>query len=58
MIDYKLVKIVGSIASIPTLKLTLKASMPMLNWLEDFYPYSHHLHNYNEGIKAFLLTLH
>ena len=35
-----------------------KAFMPMLNWLEDFYPYSHHLHEYNEGVKAFLLILH
>ena len=36
----------------------IKASMPLLVWLEDFYPYTHHLHPYNDGIKLFLLTLH
>ena len=54
----KLVTIAGTIASIPTLRVMIKASMPLLVWLEDFYPYTHHLPPYNDGIKLFLLTLH
>ena len=57
-LDIKLVTIVGTIASIPTLRIMIKASMPLLVWLEDFYPYTHHLYPYNDGIKLFLLTLH
>ena len=57
-LDQKLIAIVGTIASIPTLRVMIKASMPLLVWLEDFYPYTHHLYPYNDGIKLFLLTLH
>ena len=57
-LDQKLLTIVGTIASIPTLRIMIKASMPLLVWLEDFYPYTHHLYPYNDGIKLFLLTLH
>ena len=57
-LDIKLVTITGTIASIPTLRIMIKASMPLLVWLEDFYPYTHHLHTYNDGVKLFLLTLH
>ena len=57
-LDIKLVTAAGTIASIPALRIMIKASMPLLVWLEDFYPYTHHLHPYNDGIKLFLLTLH
>ena len=57
-LDQELVRIVGTIASIPTLRVTIKAFMPLLGWLEDFYPYTHHLYSYNEGVEMFLLTLH
>ena len=57
-LNQELFKIVGTIASIPTLRIMIKACIPLLVWLEDFYPYTHHLHPYNDGIKLFLLTLH
>lgn len=53
-----MVKALGSIASIPALKATVKSTFSMFVWLEDFYFYSYHLYDYNDGIKHWLITIH
>lgn len=53
-----MVKALGSIASVPALKVTMKSTFSLFVLMEDFYFYSYHLYTYNEGIREWLITMH
>ena len=46
------------IVMMPCMRLFLKFSMPWFVWLEDFYYYSYHHYEYNEGVTVFLVEMY
>lgn len=52
-----IVEVAKKIIGIPTLRLYVKFMLPWMIWLEDFYYYSYHQHEYNEGVRVFLRDL-